>query len=346
MGSGRVNPVRDPSVGSIHVSPARRVVLAWSVFGVLLLSACAGGAEGGPADSAAAPERAAPARADYSVGADPGYTANLVAAQGYVPANKQQSLKNLIETPVAVWLFADDSAQTVREVLDRSAAGGSVPVLVAYNIPHRDDGGHSQGGSASAASYIEWIQGISDVIGQRDAVLVLEPDALAHLPDLPDADAAERVSMLAAALKVLAANTNTAVYLDAGNSTWRTPQVTAEFLRRISAHDVDVPGIALNVANYRPRAETEQYGLDVQHAYGEHLFVMIDNSRNGADGTGTEWCNPPTQSLGTISDRTFDPDAKVEEVYVKVPGESDGQCGISDKPAGEFDGDLLVAQLP
>lgn len=343
-----MNPVLASLIDSRRGSHVRRVVLVGSAIGVFLFSGCSGdpGLLVGGVDDAGPPERAAPERADYSVQMDPAYSANLMAAEAYVPEAKRQALRNLIETPVAVWLATDDAAQTVREVLNRSAANRSVPVFVAYNIPHRDDGGHSQGGSDSVTSYINWISGISDVIGQDNAVVVLEPDALAHMPDLVDVDATERVSMLASALKVLAANPNTAVYLDAGNSTWRSPQDTAALLQRISAENVDVPGIALNVANYRPEAETGQYGLDVQKAYGSDLFVLVDNSRNGVDGAGSEWCNPQTQTLGVISDRVFDPAAKIEEVYVKVPGESDGQCGISDKPAGEFDGNLLMAQLP
>jgi len=56
------------------------------------------------------------------------------------------------------------------------------------------------------------------------------------------------------------------------------------------------------------------------------------------------WCNPEGQTLGEV-DPLFDARQAVETAYIKTPGQSDGVCGISQKPAGEFDSHLLLDQL-
>ena len=131
----------------------------------------------------------------------------------------------MIRTPQAVWLTGDSPAQVEREarqVTSRAAGKGEMPVLVAYNIPFRDCAQYSAGGATSVAEYEAWIDAVAAGIGERDAVVLLEPDGLGIIPwyttingdkewcQPAEADAAtaasERFAMLNHAVDALGAN--------------------------------------------------------------------------------------------------------------------------------------------
>ncbi|WP_327090782.1 glycoside hydrolase family 6 protein [Nonomuraea sp. NBC_01738] len=76
---------------------------------------------------------------------------------------------------------------------------------------------------------------------------------------------------------------------------------------------------------------------------------MIDTSRNGsgpaAPGVEDPWCNPAGRTLGAAPVKQA---SGAEYLFwVKVPGDSDGQCGIApdDTPAGTFHPDLAMALI-
>jgi endoglucanase len=70
---------------------------------------------------------------------------------------------------------------------------------------------------------------------------------------------------------------------------------------------------------------------------------VVDTSRNGT-GT-TQWCNAADQRVGEHP--TTDPDLGDDVdalLWIKPPGESDGDCGTgSGTVAGQFDPDLAAA---
>lgn len=292
--------------------------------------------------------RNAPASAEYSTDVNPDYYQNVAMMDQYTdnPLIKTR-LAELQKEPVAEWLTGD--IEHMRRVVERDIAAsqeaGSIPVFVSYAIPNRDNDGESRGGFESEEAYEAWIDALSDQIGDSSTVVILEPDALPHLPDLSESQANSRIELLRYALGTLQENNkNTAVYLDAGNSTWRPAETTAALLERIGLEYI--PGISLNVANRRSDEMTREYAEAVSAAAGKEFYVMIDSSLNGAEDTnGLDWCNPEGQLLGTLPDTRFDADEKIESSRIKTPGASDGVCGISDAPAGEFDGDLLFHQL-
>ena len=74
--------------------------------------------------------------------------------------------------------YADVRARVAEIVAD-----GSLPVLVAYNIPHRDCGQYS-GGGAKPPAYVSWVRSLKRGIGRHRAAVILEPDALAGLDRL------------------------------------------------------------------------------------------------------------------------------------------------------------------
>ena len=79
---------------------------------------------------------------------------------------------------------------------------GAVPVLVAYNIPNRDCGGYSAGGTSNASDYNNWIHAFAAGIGSRKAAVILEPDALGLISCLSSTDLQARYSMLSNAVSV------------------------------------------------------------------------------------------------------------------------------------------------
>ncbi|WP_435864472.1 glycoside hydrolase family 6 protein [Streptomyces sparsogenes] len=91
----------------------------------------------------------------------------------------------MLRTPHAVW-YGDETPeeveQLVRATTRRAARRGLVPVLALYNAPGRDCGNYSAGGAKGTAEYRAWIDAVARGIGNRRALIVLEPDSLALLP--------------------------------------------------------------------------------------------------------------------------------------------------------------------
>ncbi|WP_240512967.1 glycoside hydrolase family 6 protein, partial [Streptomyces griseoruber] len=167
-------------------------------------------------------------------------------------------------------------------------------------------------------------------IADRRAFVVVEPDALLHLVDgcTPADLREERYALLEDAVTTLKSLKNTRVYLDAGNAgRGRTDGMDRALLRAGVAR---ADGFAVNVSNFYSTGDSLAYGRQLSAAVGGKHFV-VDTSRNGngpyREGDPAErWCNPPGRALGTPpTTRTADPlvDAYL---WVKSPGESDGEC--------------------
>ncbi|MET7936238.1 glycoside hydrolase family 6 protein [Streptomyces sp. NPDC005322] len=246
-------------------------------------------------------------------------------------------MRRIAEEPVAEWL-GPEPRDRVRYVVDSAARTGSTPVLVAYHIPFRDCGRYSAGGAVTANDYRNWIRQVADGIGDRKAMVVLEPDAVAQVVDgcVPAALRAPRLALLRDAVTTLAALPRTRVYLDAGNADWIDDP--ARLVKPLGDSGIDqADGFSLNVANFQPTDISEAYGHELSAALGGAHFV-IDTSRNGNGPlkpgraarhgirAGEYWCNPPGRALGEPpSTSTGDPEVDAY-LWIKRPGESDGTC--------------------
>ena len=290
------------------------------------------------AQTAAAAERSAPsgpfAGAKWFV--DPQSKAAQQAAEwrDTRPLDARQMLK-IADHAQADW-FGDWSGDVQAKVdarVTQIAAVGALPVLVAYNIPDRDcSGGQSGGGAGSSDEYRDWIRRFSLGIAGRRTVVILEPDALADLGNCSPATQQERLGLIWDAVNVLKADELVAVYIDAGHSHWMSAATAAE---RLNGAGIDVAdGFSLNVSNFYPSPGEIAYGNAVSQMVGGRHFV-VDTSRNGAGVDPSTWCNPPGMALGAWpSAGTHEP--KVDAfVWVKRPGESDGQCS-GGPPAGQW----------
>lgn len=232
-------------------------------------------------------------------------------------------LDRIARQPTAHWVgdWVRDLRGEVNRLVSLASGSGAVPVLVAYDIPNRDCGGHSAGGDRDASSYRRWIRDFATGLRGRRAIVVLEPDALGHLDCLAAPAQEERLELLRDAVGVLKDNGAT-VYVDAGNARWVKPDVMAARLRRAALDRAD--GFALNVSNFIPTPESVRYGERIASLTGNKHFI-IDTSRNGVGGNG-EWCNPGGQGLGAFPTTQTGHPLVDAFLWVKAPGQSDGPC--------------------
>ncbi|WP_328998458.1 glycoside hydrolase family 9 protein [Kribbella sp. NBC_00709] len=250
---------------------------------------------------------------------------------------------NIAAKPMAKW-FANPPAGTTIGAMVGGFVGAAdnaakLPILVAYNLPGRDAcGGHSGGGAGSPAAYRDWISAFADSIRSRPAIVIVEPDALGDFNCMTDAQIAERNDMLSFALQQFRDRApNTWAYLDAGNAGW-VPAAT--MAPRLAGAGVDAAhGFVVNVSNYYTTAASVTYANGVRANMPAPKPFVVDTSRN-ANGSNGEWCNPAGRKLGVPSQLGGGAELLL---WVKVPGDSDGQCGIAPTvPAGQFSPDLAT----
>jgi endoglucanase len=236
-------------------------------------------------------------------------------------------LKRIADEPAALWPAGEiDPGPVVRAATASARQEGRTTLFVAYDIPHRDCGQHSAGGAADADAYRAWIGKFAEALGNSEALVVLEPDAVAHMVDgcTPGEYQGEREQLLSEAVIRLKQQSGTKVYLDAGNPAWiRDPWKLVEPLKRAGVQEAD--GFSLNVSNFQTDAVTKKYGLHLSRDLGGKHFV-VDTSRNGNGPLAGAWCNPPGRGLGTRPTTDTGEPALDAYLWIKRPGASDGTC--------------------
>jgi endoglucanase len=234
--------------------------------------------------------------------------------------------------PQATWYGSWSGADiqtVVTNYVNAAERAGQLGLMVLYNVPNRDCGQYSAGGAHDNGSYLEWVKGVAAGIGKRRVAIVLEPDALGLLTQCLSADdQAKRLEMLHEAVRMLASNPGTSVYIDAGHSHWGPAEDMAERLKRAGIDDAR--GFALNTSNFRPDDELIPFGKKLVELLGGKTHFIIDSSRNGngaaAQDDPQDWCNPEGRALGRAPTVDTGDPAIDAFVWVKRPGESDGEC--------------------
>ncbi|TDB75486.1 glycoside hydrolase family 6 protein [Micromonospora sp. KC723] len=166
----------------------------------------------------------------------------------------------------------------VRQTVTAAARQNTVPVLVAYNIPFRDCAQYASGGALNTAEYLAWIDAFAAGIGDRRAVVLLEPDGLGIIPfhtDLwgetewcrpadaagnpqPGASSAQRFAALNGAVDRLTRRPGVSLYLDGTHSDWLGVDETA--YRLVKAGVQRARGFFLNVSNFQLTERELKYG--------------------------------------------------------------------------------------
>lgn len=235
-------------------------------------------------------------------------------------------IKKIADQPIAKWFGGWNSniKSDVNAYVSSAHRDGTIPVMVAYNIPDRDCGSHSAGGLGSLGEYEQWISDFADGVGGRDAIIVLEPDAVTLTDCLDDVERNNRLQVLGDAAALLEAS-GAKVYIDVGHANWLSAHEVADRLK--SAGVEKASGFALNTSNFVSTEKNLRYGRDISGLIGGAHFV-IDTSRNGNGATSdNEWCNPDGRALGERP-RLVGNEMPLLDAFIwaKVPGESDGKC--------------------
>jgi endoglucanase len=312
----------------------RRGLTAVTSVLVLVLSAAAGSSS------------AATSAYQLTGGPFAGRTLLRAPVQTSVSANTadEELLTRIAGIPQAIWLTGGtptSAGTTVSHAVAAAAPTGAVTQFVVYDIPRRDcTGGQSAGGAATAAAYQSYVGAIASALTGAHAIVVLEPDALAGIDCLGASDQSVRYALLKWAVGKLAGRPNVLVYLDAGNAGWQTPATIAS--RLIKAGIVSARGFALDVSNFDPIASELSYGKGISSRVGWKRFV-VDTSRNGTSPRVSGWCNPAAAALGALPGTPTGYAGADAFLWIKHPGESDGVCGASTAPAGQFDPALALS---
>lgn len=243
--------------------------------------------------------------------------------------------------PQAKW-FGDWNDQPKKEVqayVDAAEAVGTVSLLVLYNIPFRDCGSYSAGGAENAAAYRNFVDRVVAGIGDRKVVVIVEPDALAAVSCLTQQQKTKRFELVQYAVHELKTKTLAVVYIDAGNANWISASSMAKRLKRASISQAD--GFALNVSNFYTTKRSRLYG-EALSALVEHKHFVIDTGRNGqGPAHDYAWCNPPGRGLGRAPTTDLAHSLVDALLWVKPPGESDGECN-GGPAAGEWWADYAL----
>ncbi|GII76617.1 hypothetical protein Sru01_15990 [Sphaerisporangium rufum] len=311
-------------------------------------------------DGRANPLRARNVRFYVQPGTDAARQADTWTAQGR-PADAAL-MRSLAAVPQAMWLDGgspDDMARRAREATTEAAARHQVPVFVTNHIPGRDCW---NGGAPDSGAYRAWIEGVARGIGDRPAVVVLEPNSLSRPPGTAECPkggeeaARRRYADLSTAVSALAGLRRTAVYLDGGLAGWPELDEIADRLLAAGLRRAD--GFHLNMTAHRDTQRSLAHGRalarclylkagvpetgcapeEIAAVHGDAPGLphfVVDTSRNGA-GEWTppkgrfpspdEWCNPPGRGAGPRpTTGTGDPAADAF-LWLNSPGFSNGQC--------------------
>lgn len=266
---------------------------------------------------------------------NPKSTAGVAAAAAATAdpdSAEAKTLAKIAEQPSATWLLPekfplDTVRADVATIADAATAAGQEPVFVVYGIPDRDCGNFSSGG-LSETDYPVWVAEIAAALSIRPAVVILEPDALALAQECDNVP--QRVEQIQQGVTTFASTIAT-VYLDAGHSDWIDAATMAELLNQAGVQRVR--GFATNVSNYNSNAEEQKFGEAVSALTGDAHFI-VDTSRNGKGSNG-EWCNPTGRAIGDTPAVSTDNGLRDANLWVKLPGESDGTCN-NGPAAGEW----------
>ena len=235
----------------------------------------------------------------------------------------------LAQFPTAHWLTSGSPKEVerdARKVVKAADKAEQVPVLVAYNLPFRDCAQYSAGGATSTEEYTAWIDGLVRGIGDREAVVILEPDGLGIIPwyttvngnlewcqpQEADADtaAAQRFEQLDYAVDELGELPRTAVYLDGTHSAWLGVGDIADRLLKAGVQDAD--GFFLNASNYQHTANLEQYGTWISSCLAYVTEVNAGDfggcgNQYWSGGPANGWTGVALSPYGEWSDTAADP---------------------------------------
>jgi len=241
-----------------------------------------------------------------------------------------------------------DSDRYLKNFVEGAEHARKTPIVVIYGIPNRDCGSFSKGGHPNAASYRAWIDRVSAIIGQRRAVVIIEPDAINYCGHKKgSAEYKERADLLTyCARKLKENNPNVASYIHAGNSDLVTKHPEAVANAIIDGGLKYMRGFALNVSGLGGTAE-EQAGAEKFVNYlaskgFDKVRYVIDTGRSGINRPKHQNANAPYNSCNNFNaalgprSTTKTTGAHADAyLWINGGGGSDGECNMGAPKAGK-----------
>lgn len=286
----------------------------------------------------------------------------------YNSYNKYQQLSNqynehktkfdiLSKIPLPIWVTDRDSNafDNVKNALDN--CNGLINIFILYALPNKDceAGFSSTGTNKNSQDYINYVNKLKSVVGNNEAIFIIEPDAIALSIDNKCGIQNNYLKNIKEAINILSENTgngnNAKIYLDIGY--WVIIYGEEEVKKVINIiNEIDInnklKGITLNLSNYRNNNEMINACKRFKQMSGNKYNCIIDTSRNWNGPSGdNQWCNLITAGMGELPMQN--PTDSIDYyLWLKPQSELDGSCiGFSNsyqinKNAGDFDLNYLL----
>ena len=246
--------------------------------------------------------------------------------------------------------FTTNPRRDVGEYLDRieESNPGSLAFLYLYKFPHRfkNEVTHEGGlcgnfdafGKRGDAAHRRWIDGVVAGIGDRPAVVYLEPDGLMTMKCLTRRAKAGRYASFRSAIKKLNALPNTTVYIDAGHSGWFGKKASVKTKARMlkKAGVLQTRGFFLNSTGYNWTQQEVAHGNKLVKLLGGKPRFIVSTAVNGNGPykirgrklryAAEQRCNPPGRALGPEPTVTTTSPFADAFMWIGDPGRSGAKC--------------------
>ena len=240
-------------------------------------------------------------------------------------------------TPQARWVgdfMGDDRIAIQAESSYREAARAEqISLMVMAGVPGRgcrDVANQDEAREVYRSRVATAVEPLADF--DVEVWYIFEPGAVSSLGECVDADFT--VEMLNMGIQIMA-DAGIHLYVDAGTVLSPSAEVMAQ---RLALLDLDrVAGIAIGTSGFHPEDVERERGDQILELLGQdHLTYVLDTSRNGANNPPPpEVCNPEGQAIGKAP-RIMDQGNLKAYVWVKRPGESDGDGCRGGAGSGDF----------
>lgn len=252
----------------------------------------------------------------------------------------ETALKYIYSVPIAVWVDGTNVSPEaeVARVTKIADDQGRRLVMVIHSVPKRNCTINSDE-VANGQAYEAWIESFIKGVEDREAIIILEPNALGKADNCANIDAAyslqEMLDHVGMAVDKLTAVPTLDVYLDMGF--WVVPARAVELIDAVDPSK-KLSGMIINDSDYRSNAEMMSFCENTNTAFNgtRTLPCIIDTGRNGQPpAVNMEWCNAPGRGLGILPGDVSSGLLK-GYLWVRNPAESDGECEREEPAAREI----------